>query len=260
MAGIHGERTSIPAKLFMEALQKAGGVEGSEEALSVLREWDFRMDRDGIAPTIYSEVRARVLGFLTRRLLGDLAEEALAGAPGTASLLDQIVLKVMAAIQRGDRSLLPAESDRSTVLASALEDALACLREKLGTDVSTWQWGRIHRTRPRHPLSGSYPQHARWLDPPSLPVHGDGDTPLAGGYAPAEGYTTTSVSVNRYIHDPSDWNRSLWIVPLGSSGHPGSPHYADQAERWANVDYIPQLWDWDRIASESESCQRLEPA
>ncbi len=214
------------------------------------------MDRDGAAPSIYSETRARVLGLLTRHLLGDLAEEALAGGPGTASLLGQIALEAVAAIRRGDRSLLPLELDWSAVL----KGALACLKEKPGTDISKWQWGRIHRTRPRHPLSGSFPQHARWLDPPSLPVHGDGDTPLAGSYALGQGYTTTSVSVNRYIHDPSDWNRSLWIVPLGSSGHPGSPHYTDQAERWANVDYIPQLWDWDRISSESGSCQRLEPA
>ena len=261
MGRIHGERMSIPAEVFTEALLKAAGVdEDSKGALSVLQEWDFRMDRDGAAPSIYSETRARVLGLLTRHLLGDLGEEALAGEPGTASLLGQIALEAMLAIQRGDRSFLPPERDWSKVLTSGLGDALACLKEKLGPDVSTWQWGRIHRTRPRHPLSESFPQHARWLDPPSLPVHGDGDTPLAGGYTLAEGYSTTSVSVNRYIHDPSDWNRSLWIVPLGASGHPGSPHYADQAERWANVDYIPQLWDWDRISAESESCQRLEPA
>ena len=41
-------------------------------------------------------------------------------------------------------------------------------------------------------------------------------------------YNITGLSVNRYIHDPSDWTKSQWIAPLGASGHPGSPHYADQ--------------------------------
>ena len=41
-------------------------------------------------------------------------------------------------------------------------------------------------------------------------------------------YNVTGLSVNRYIHDPSDWTKSRWIAPLGASGHPGSPHYADQ--------------------------------
>ena len=65
--------------------------------------------------------------------------------------------------------------------------------------------------------------------------------------------------MTRYVHDPSDWARSLWIVPLGASGHPGSPHYADQAELWAEVSYIPQLWWWDQIAAEAETAQQLVP-
>ena len=67
------------------------------------------------------------------------------------------------------------------------------------------------------------------------------------------------MSVNRYIHDPADWTNSLWIVPLGASGHPGSPHYADQAQTWADVEYIPQLWDWNQIVLVSESHQQLTP-
>jgi penicillin amidase len=98
------------------------------------------------------------------------------------------------------------------------------------------------------------------LDPPSLPVHGDADTPLAGSFPPGQDYIVTGLPVNRYLHDPSDWTNSRWIVPLGASGHPGSPHYADQAGLWANVEYIPQLWDWDQIIAEAETRQRLEPA
>ena len=51
-----------------------------------------------------------------------------------------------------------------------------------------------------------------------------------------------------------------WIVPLGASGHPGSPHFADQAQMWADVEYAPQLWDWDEIAREAETQQELTPA
>ncbi|MDE0178548.1 MAG: penicillin acylase family protein, partial [Gammaproteobacteria bacterium] len=59
--------------------------------------------------------------------------------------------------------------------------------------------------------------------------------------------------------DPSDWRNSRWIVPLGASGHPGSPHYADQAELWADVETIPQLWDWDDILAAAETRQTLIP-
>ena len=67
------------------------------------------------------------------------------------------------------------------------------------------------------------------------------------------------MSVNRYVHDPSDWRNSRWIVPLGASGHPGSPHFADQARLWADVETIPQLWDWEDIVDAAESRQKLVP-
>jgi penicillin amidase len=67
------------------------------------------------------------------------------------------------------------------------------------------------------------------------------------------------MSVNRYIHDPSDWRNSRWIVPLGASGHPGSKHYADQIELWADVETIPQLWAWEDIESDVETHQILTP-
>ena len=68
-----------------------------------------------------------------------------------------------------------------------------------------------------------------------------------------DAFTVTGLSVNRYIHDPADWERSRWISPLGASGHPASPHYADQAQLWANVEFIPQLWDWQEIKEKAET-------
>ena len=98
------------------------------------------------------------------------------------------------------------------------------------------------------------------LDPPTVATHGDGDTPLAGAYSLADRFVATVISVNRYIHDPSDWRDSRWIVPLGASGHPGSPHYADQARLWAAVETIPQLWEWDDIVAAAEVRQTLSPS
>ena len=48
-------------------------------------------------------------------------------------------------------------------------------------------------------------------------------------------------------------------MPLGASGHPGDPHFADQAERWAAVQTVPMTYSWDRIAA-SGSCAVLTPA
>jgi penicillin amidase len=73
-------------------------------------------------------------------------------------------------------------------------------------------------------------------------------------------FTLYSTSVARYVYDLSDWTNSRWIVPLGASGHPGSPHYADQLERWAAVQTNAMLYDWALIRADAETTQELSPA
>ena len=105
-------------------------------------------------------------------------------------------------------------------MGAALQRAVADLRRRLGDDMHTWKWGTLHRTRPRHPLSRVFPDCAELLNPPQVPAGGDGDTPQQGGSWTPDRFVLTSLSVNRYVHDPADWRRSRWIVPLGASGHP----------------------------------------
>ena len=125
--------------------------------------------------------------------------------------------------------------------------------------MDNWQWGKVHHTQPQHTLSPSFPHLAGILNPPSFPVGGDNDTPQVGAYARSEPFITRGVSVVRYVFDLDDWNNSAWIVPLGASGHPESPHYADQATTWGEVQLIPMLYDWARIVQEAESHQELKP-
>ena len=75
---------------------------------------------------------------------------------------------------------------------------------------------------------------------------GDGDTPLAGAYAPADLATVGGLSVARYAYDLADWENCLWAIPLGASGHPASPHYADQSETWRQVQMVPMQYAWPR--------------
>ena len=105
----------------------------------------------------------------------------------------------------------------------------------------------------------TFPESAALLDPPPVPMGGGSDTPNAasfGGWG-RRGYSVGGLSVNRYIHDPSDWRNSRWIAPLGASGHPGSAHYADQATLYSNVETIPQLWDWEDVLAAAQTTQVL---
>ncbi len=258
MARLLADRISIPARILTDRLITATPLDAdSEKAIALLREWDYRMDRTLVPPTLYAKSKAILIRWLIEETLSDAAGAVLAETVGSNALIRQMALQMTLAIEQEDHSMFPARPEG--LFSAALHQAVVQLKEKLGEDMSQWHWGRLHQTRPKHPLSAVFPNFANKLDPPSIPIHGDGDTPLAGSYGLQNEFIVGGISVNRYIHDPSDWGNSRWIVPLGASGHPGSPHYADQAQMWSNVEFIPQLWDWEQIQAEAESLQRLEP-
>ncbi|MDE0661333.1 MAG: penicillin acylase family protein [Gammaproteobacteria bacterium] len=258
MASIHADRQSVPARILVERLSMSE-VEDPDlrAARDILLAWNCRMDRSSTGAAIYAAMRPSLFRAVVRAALGPVAtpESSTRAAPHLASLFASAI----SAMADGDDSCLEPGQTWASLIESALRSALTDLRSRLGDDVRAWTWGALHGTRPRHPLSGLFPGCAALLDPPAVATHGDADTPLAGAYAVGAGFAATVMSVNRYIHDTADWRNSRWIVPLGASGHPGSPHYADQAELWADVETIPQLWDWDDIVDAAQTRQTLTP-
>ena len=262
MASVHAERTSIPAQTFSQLLSTVEPLdEPSARAKERLAGWDGVMERDAVAPTIYSAFRERLHRAVFDHLLGPLSDEARGETErGVSGHLRQLSALLVTMARDRDASLLPPGQDWKSLAARALAEGVADLTERLGDDIDSWRWGTVHYTRPRHTLSASFPELAPILDPPSVPMGGDGDTPQAGGYSPVDPFVMTGMSVARYVFDLGDWDSSAWVIPLGASGHPGSPHYADQAPVWAEVKLTPMLYDWDRIASTAESRQTLTPA
>ncbi len=260
MAAVHADIGSIPATRYVGLLAGVQ-VQGEEalEAKRLLEGWDGSMDRDSAAPTIYSAFRLEVEKRILENLLGPLAEEALnASGRGAPFHVGQLRARISAMAAEGDTSYLPAGADWEALASEAFSRAAAYLKDRLGGNASAWTWGRMHFTQPRHTLSAAFPGLADVLDPPSVPMSGDGDTPQSGSYSPGEPFTVTGMSAARYVFDLSDWDGSIWITPLGASGHPGSPHYADQAPAWSDVKAAPMLYSWDRIAEEAESVQVLK--
>jgi penicillin amidase len=164
-----------------------------------------------------------------------------------------------AAAAENDPALLPPGQTWTSIVALAFSEALTELKTVFGDEIDTWVWGQVHKTRPQHMLSATFPEWSDLLDPPAVSLGGDFDTPLAGSYAPGGPYTIAGTSLARYVFDTADWDNSRWIVPLGASGHPGSAHYADQTAIWAEIHLIPMTYQWDAIEATAESHQSLKP-
>src|SRR5262245_34652015 len=270
MAAIHADRISLPARDLIAVmarlpLREAAGEHANDQrwqaALASLLAWDRAMDGDEVAPAIYAALRERVIRALMTPILGPLMSDAFAPVQN-GGVVHMVKLKARLGemMRAGDRTLLPPGADWATAIARALAAAVSDLRAVLGDDMSQWQWGRLHAARPQHPLVAGFPGLAARLNPPSVPLGGDGDTVSATGYVPGAGFQVALSSVARYVFDLSDWEACGWIVPGGASGHPESPHWADQQAAWAECRLVPMRYDWTGIAACAESRQILTPA
>ncbi|HXZ35778.1 MAG TPA: penicillin acylase family protein, partial [Thermodesulfobacteriota bacterium] len=261
MRSIHGDSISIPAQVFIKLIAEAKLTnEFSIKAQSMLVRWNGAMERDAVAPTIYSAFRVKLLHKIIGSRMGPLVDVMFnSTGRGAPRHLGELASQIVHQAKTGDAAFLPQGVTWGSIAGEALNEAVAYLRQRLGGDMETWKWNTIHRTSPKHPISHLFPGLENFLNPPPVSMGGDGDTPYAAGYSPGRPFDITLLSVVRYIFDISDWDNSGWAVPLGVSGHPGSRHYADQASIWGNLELIPMRYTWDRVKAEAAVPQILEP-
>ncbi len=263
MVAIHQDRRCLAADPWVDALTRLAGADDDERAaLDHLRRWDRVMDAESVGATVYLVSRDRVGRRIAREPRVEPLRMPFPGEPlGTFVPLElRLWPRLPGLLAADDRTLLPAGSTWSDVLAAALTDAVTLLRDELGADVDTWRWGALHQCRPAHPLAMAEPAWAEQLNPPTVEMGGEWDTVWAAAHPAGYGFGVTTASVARYVFDLDDWDRSAWIVPLGASGDAASLHFADQQHRWAAGGLVPMRYGWDGIADHAESTTTLHPA
>ncbi|WP_207191725.1 penicillin acylase family protein [Paracraurococcus ruber] len=252
-ASIHADTLSAPAREMQARLPALDGLPPEAAALrDALLAWDARMEAGSVAASRYIALRLALV-----RRLGDASGLAalsthpwLSPAPGVAPLT-QLWWALPALLRADDAALLRGESWDGLLRAALAEVAAAPPAEP---------WGTPHQPRFNHPLSAVFPQHAALLDPPSLPVGGDGDTVQANGLVAPLGPRAAYGAIARYAFDVGAWGNSRWCVFLGASGHPGSAHYADQNPAWSRCEMLPMIGDWATLDAGGGPRQRLLPA
>ncbi|HEX9559942.1 MAG TPA: penicillin acylase family protein, partial [Candidatus Dormibacteraeota bacterium] len=131
-------------------------------------------------------------------------------------------------------------------LQKAFNTTVATLERRLGSDPSTWTWGRVHQ-RVLENLA-----LIKGLDYGPRPDRGDANTPLAAPDFPS-------------AHGPSwrmvvDWGTGSFsgIYPGGQSENPASSWYENRVDTWWNGQYAPMLSAADAASMSGTITWRLE--
>ncbi|MEU8648480.1 penicillin acylase family protein [Streptomyces sp. NPDC048737] len=135
-----------------------------------------------------------------------------------------------------------AEKDRDALFERAMIDARWELTAKLGKDIDSWSWGRLHRLFLKNQTLGTsgpgFLQYVLNRGPWKL---GGGEAAVdATGWNAAGGYDVVWVPSMRMVVNLDDLDKSKWINLTGASGHVFSAHYTDQTDKWAKG----ELLDW----------------
>ncbi|MFD0367822.1 penicillin acylase family protein [Streptomyces sp. NPDC127114] len=160
----------------------------------------------------------------------------------------------------GDR-LNAATETRDQLLAQAMKDARWELTAKLGKDVSTWSWGRLHQlTLKNQTLGTAGPGFVQALlnrGPWNL---GGGEAAVdATGWNAAGGYEVIWVPSMRMVVNVGDWDKSRWINLTGASGHAFHGHYTDQTDKWVKGELLDWSYGQGAVEATTQDTLKLEP-
>ncbi len=213
-------------------------TEELNDALALFEGWNFGMDRNSPAATLFSSFYYHMMGNTLRDDVGEeIWEEHLSGyyivyVPDL--LLTRIINDNENALY-DDISTDDKTETRNDIIRKSMTDAVEELTARLGNDSNKWEWKKVHRMIFQHPMGGKL----SFFNLKPIPTDGDGFTINAGMWDNKNTYEMISGGVIRIIVDFSDIEKSTIVSPPGQSGHYKSPHYDDMAELWANGSQIP---------------------
>ncbi len=238
---LQNDNISLAARQIMPLLlQTKSSYRAAPQALELLRNWDFSMDRDRPEPLIF----ANWLAELNRAMLEDeLGEEFSSFQVPKTELLTRILRNDPSVATQNwcDYTDIDGEQSCNDILANALLKALYNLDSAFGGDMSKWRWGDVHRATLPHPVLSRVPV-LRDLFDISVETDGGGETVNRAGMsfrgAIEERFIDRHGAGYRAVYDLANPDNSRFMISTGQSANPLSPLYDSFTQRWSNGEYI----------------------
>ncbi|MFF5101491.1 penicillin acylase family protein [Streptomyces sp. NPDC000134] len=154
-----------------------------------------------------------------------------------------------------------ADHNRDDLFKRAMVDARWELTAKLGKDIDTWSWGRLHRLFLKNQTLGtSGPGFLKYaLNRGPWKLSGGEAAVNATGWNAAGGYGVIWVPSMRMVVNLGDLDKSRWINLSGASGHAYSAHYTDQTGKWAKGELLPWSFSGKAVQGSTTDTLVLKP-
>lgn len=222
------------------------------QALALLLAWNHEESIDSVAASIYEVWATKHLGKAT---VAKVAPDA------ARKFIDNGQLQaVIEYLEHPDGALgADPKAARDAILMESLQSALTELAQRLGPDMRTWTWGRLHRAtfEPAVAVLADPELRAQMTVGP-LEAPGSSSTPRAQAYRPSDFSVVAGASV-RLVMDVGAWDNSVAMNSPGQSDDPMSAHYRDLFPMWAQGSYAPLRFTRAAVEGDAEELIHLSP-
>ncbi|HEV2300967.1 MAG TPA: penicillin acylase family protein [Stellaceae bacterium] len=199
----------------------------AREAVGRLEHWNFQMDRQKVAPLLFTAWLREFARAVLFGRFGDAARDYWGLRP-----------QVMEAVLTKHRDWC--KGGCAALLAAALDRAIGELRARWGPDMATWNWGRAHMAVFVNPVYRRVPLLRGWLTP-RIATSGGYDT-LDRGPSTIEDdrapFAQRFGAGLRIITDLAAPREARMMIVPGQSGNPLSRHFSDLLRRWRDVAWL----------------------
>ena len=203
-----------------------------KEALLYLVKWDGGNNVNAIAPTIYNKI---IYFYLKNTFLDEMGELAFHQFVKTHVMKQSIdnQSKIENSVWWDNVATKNVKETRSVILTKAFKETVENLTSQLGSDVTTWNWGKVHQIEFKHPI-GQVALLRSFFNVGGYEISGTNEVinNVMFYYTDAPVYDISAGPSTRRIVDFSDIENSISILPTGQSGNPMSKHYNDQAQMY----------------------------
>ena len=222
------------------------------KALGLLKGWDNNESASSVAAAIYEVWATKHLGNATVGRAIPAAARKLVGE----GQLDAVI----SYLEHPDSALgADPEAARNAILLESLKSALLELKQRLGPDMDTWTWGRLHHAIFEPAVAAlADPQLRAQMTIGPLQTPGSGSTPRAQSYRESDFSVIAGASV-RMVMDVGAWDNSVVINTPGQSDDPMRAHYRDLFPLWAQGSYAPLRFSRAAVDRDAEDVIHLTP-
>ncbi|MGH2718614.1 MAG: penicillin acylase family protein, partial [Actinomycetota bacterium] len=227
-------------------------------ALDLLRGWDHDLAASSAAAAVYEAWLNHLARVVLLPRLGDELFIHFHARRQWTNAFEFLALPNMLACPSARWFGVEGVAARDAVLRKALDAALDDLSERMGRDMATWRWGRIHRATFAGQL-GMVPGLEELLTAGVVEMGGNEQTVCQSLHEPDLGYKVSIVPSWRQILDLSDWDASVGSLPGGQSENPASPHYNDLLAIWGAGEYHPLPFSRAAVDKATVATLRLVP-